>query len=166
MPPQRGQVGDRVSRLAAQVQRLVRSADRAEVAPRAGPLRRGGRKEPELDGAVDDLERFEPGAAVGLGERHRMIGESARGGAVEQPSAADRSAEQLLDREAVDDRLQRGAAADDRPRRRPVAAGLVIGDPQLFRLVAGLDDVDRAAQHEAAVDRDRLGDAALVASLV
>ena len=154
-PPQRREVGDRVGRLPAQVPRFVGAADRAEIAPGAGALGRRRRKESELDGAIDDLERLEPGAPVRLGERHRMLGESAGRRAVEQPPAADRPAEQLLDREPVDDRLQRRAAADDGPRRRAVAAGLVIGDAQLLRAVLRFDHVDRSAQHEAAVDHDR-----------
>ena len=54
-----------IRRLARDTLLFVRAADRAEIAPRAGALGRRRRQEAELDGAIDDLERLEAGAAVG-----------------------------------------------------------------------------------------------------
>jgi hypothetical protein len=93
-----------------------------------------------------------------------MLRESTGRGAVEKPAARDGPAEDLLDGEAVDDGLERRAAADDRLRRRPVAAGLVIGDAEVLRVVPALDDVDGSAKREPPVDDDRIRDAALRAS--
>ena len=46
--------------------------------------------------------------------------------------------------------------SDDRSPLRPVLRGLVVGDSQNLRAGLSLDQVDRAAQDEAAVDRHRL----------
>src|SRR3954468_17116578 len=146
--------------------RLVGAADGAEVTPCAGPFGGRGGKEPELDRPVDDLERLEPGAPVPLGEGHRVLSEAARRGRVEQAPLAHRPAKDLLDRQPVDHRLERRAAADDRPCRRAVAAGLVIGDAKLRRPGSRLDDVDRTAKDESIVDADRFALAALVAALI
>src|SRR5688500_7752325 len=95
-----------------------------------------------------------------------MLGKSTRCRRVEEATFPHRTAEDLLNCQAVDDRLKRGAAADDRPRRGPIPARLVVGDPKFPRTFPGLDDVDRAAKDEAVADRDRLALAARVASLV
>ena len=90
--------------------------------------RRRGRQEAELDRAIDDLERLEPSAAVRLVERNLVVDESARRRAVEQAAGRDRRLQRLLDRQAVEHRLQDRSAADHRLPRRPVLAGLVVGD--------------------------------------
>src|SRR5947208_14932264 len=46
--------------------------------------------------------------------------------------------------------------SDDRPPLRAVLRGLVVGDSQNLRAGLSLDQVDRAAQNEAPVDRNRL----------
>src|SRR5438093_473585 len=46
--------------------------------------------------------------------------------------------------------------SDDRSPLRPVLRGLVVGDSQNLRAGLSLDQVDRPAQNEAAVDRHRL----------
>ena len=82
------EIAELVRRLARDALLLVGTADRPEVAPGARPLGRRGRQEAKLDRAIDDLERLEPGAAVGIDERDLVLGEPAGRGAVEQPSAA------------------------------------------------------------------------------
>ena len=140
----RGEITERIGGLPGDVPRLVGAADRSEVAPAAGALGRRRRQKAELDRAVDDLERLEPGAAIRVGERHGMLGKSSRRRRVEEPAFPDRAAENLLDGQTVDHWLKRSAAADDRSRRRAVAAGLVVGDAQLRRSLSRLDDVHRA----------------------
>ena len=107
------------------------------------------RKKAELDGAVDDLERFESGAAVGFGQRDRMLGKPSGCRREEEAALPNGTAQDFLDRQAVDDRLKRASPANHRPGRRAVPARLVVGDAQLRRTKLGLDDVHRAAKDEA-----------------
>ena len=72
-----------------------------------------------------------PALRFDVGQRDRTLGEAAGSRAVVETPFGHRPRQDLLDRQRVEDRLQRRAAADDRPRRRAVAAGLVIGDAQL-----------------------------------
>ena len=53
--PQCREVGDRIGRLAPQMQRFVGTADRTEVAPGACALGRRRRQKAQLDRAVDDV---------------------------------------------------------------------------------------------------------------
>src|SRR5262245_53032960 len=94
--------------------RRIRSAYRAEIAPGAGTLGRRRGQESQRYGAIDDFQRLDRRAPVRLGQGYWMLGESSGSGAVEQASAGNRLPEHLLDGETVDDRLQDGAAADNR----------------------------------------------------
>src|SRR3990170_8497472 len=165
-PSQRMEVPEHVRRLARNMPGLVRSADGSKVAPRARSLCRRCRKKAQLDGAVDNLESLEPETTIGPRERHWMLGKTAGRRRIEQPPFPHGTPEDHLDGETVDDRLQRAAAADDRPRRRPVPPRLVICDPQLLRSLPRLDQVHRAAENEPIVNPHRLPLAACIASLV
>src|SRR6185295_3391447 len=72
----------------------------------------------------------------------------------------------LLDSDAVQHGLEYCPAADDQIRIRSVLARLVIGDPQLVEIRPMLDEVDRAAEDEAAVDDDGVWQAVWVAATV
>ena len=82
----------------------------------------------------------------------------------EKRPLSHRAAGGFLDREAVDDRLQLRSPADDGAFRRAVLSCLVIGDPQNLRPRLALDQIDRAAKDEPAVDRDRILEARRIVS--
>ena len=81
------------------------TADGTEIAPAARAIRGRGRKEAELDRAIDDLERFEPASPVRVVDRDLVIGELPRRGR-KNNRPRDRHVEEPLDREAVDHGLQ------------------------------------------------------------
>src|SRR3954465_4909125 len=57
--PQRVEIAELLGRLARDPRVLVGAADGDEVAPGAGARVRRGRQESQLDGAIDDFQRFE-----------------------------------------------------------------------------------------------------------
>ena len=86
-----------------------------------------------------------------------MLREASGRRAVEQSPVADARAERRFDGDAIEHRLQHGAAADrDLLERLRLAAGLVIGDAEHLRFAVFLDQVDGAVQREAAFERDRV----------
>src|SRR5206468_3286130 len=95
---------------------LARSADRTEVAPRAGALLRRRRQETGLDRAIDDLQDLQCLPARVLVDRDRLVRKAAGGGGVEEPPLEHFLPEPLLDRQAVEHRLQHLPAADDKIR--------------------------------------------------
>ena len=123
-------------------------------------------REPVFDGAIDDGQRLEALSARVVVDRNLVLRETAGRRAVEQPACDDFLAQPLLDRDAVQHRLQHRPAADNQIRIRSVLARLVIGDPQHVEIGPMLDEIDRAAEDEAAVDDDRIRQAARVAPLV
>ena len=137
---------------------LIRAADREKVAHTAGPLGRSRRQHAELDGAIDDLEHLDAHPPRPLVDRNGMIREAARRRAVREAAALHRAARGFLDGEAVDDRLQLRSPTDEGALRRAVLSCLVVGDPQNLRPGLALDEIDRAAKDEPAVDRDRILD--------
>ena len=146
---------------------LVRAADRAEVAPGARAL--GRRRGQEARARSRDRRSRAPRArhaAVRVVDRDLVIGEAARRGAVEQPSRRRPASSQPCSTARL---YSTGCSIAPPPitvfQRRAVLAGLVIGDAQLRRPRLLLDEIDRAAQQEAAVDQHRIGHAARIAAL-
>ncbi len=89
-----------------------------------------GRQEAELDRAIDDLERLEPDPAVRLADRDLVIDEAAGGGAVEQAAGPDRSRRAPARSPGCTARAAGSLRRQSPSFRRPVLAGLVIGDAQ------------------------------------
>jgi hypothetical protein len=121
---------------------FVRSADSAEITPRAGTTRRGRRQEAQLDSAIDDFKCLEADAPVGVVDGNVVIGKASGGSAVEQSAESDFTAERLLDGQAVEHRLQNGPSANHRPVGRSVLSGFVIGDPQHSAAAFSLDEIN------------------------
>ena len=100
-----------------------------------------------------------------LVERDLVLGEAAGRRAVEQAARRRPALPSACSTPGCRAPAAGRAAADDRLPRRPVLAGLVIGDRGVAGAVAArLDQVDRAAQDEAAVDQHRIRHAARIAS--
>src|SRR4051812_14096613 len=93
-----------------------------------------------------------------------MFGKPARGRAIRETRAFNSAARCRLDRETIDHRLELLAMAYDRSALRTIFAGFMIRDSQNRRAGLSLDQVDRAAQDETAVDRNRVAPAARVAA--
>src|SRR5712691_9114411 len=164
--PQRVEIRQALARFPLRALLLARPAHSTEVAPGAGALAGRRREESALDGSIDDRQHLQPLTAGVVVDRDFALDEAAGGRRVEKPAGHHLLAEPLLDREAVQHRLKRGAAADDEIRRRAVPAGLVVGDAQHVEIGAMLDQIDRPPEHEAIVDEHRLRQAARIASLV
>src|SRR4029453_5979041 len=145
---------DELARLAARAPLFIRAADAAEIAILAGLVRRRRRENAELHGAIDDLQHFDAGATLAIGDRDHMLGEPASGRAVPIARRLRRASRRRFHREAVNDWLEHRPAGEHRLARRSVTAGLVVGHPQSAGAVARFDEIDRSAQLEAAVDRD------------
>src|SRR5262249_46778935 len=158
--PQRFEIAEFLLRLAGDAPRFAGTADGKKVAPGARALVGSGRQEPDLDRAIDDLERLESDPPVRLVDGDFVIGEPSRRRAVEEPPRMHAGVERLLDGEAVQDGLEDAAPADHGLPGRAVPAGLVIGDAEeTGSRSLPLDEIDRSAQLEPPVDEDRIRDA-------
>ena len=138
---------------------LVRPAHRAEVAIRAGARRAGvAARVPRSIARSMISSTSRPRRRVSTSSGIGCVEKPPARGAVRQPPFLDRHRRQALERQAVQHRLQHLAAVDDGGELRAVLAGLVIGDAHDRCPALPLHEVDRAAEQEAAVHRDRLGD--------
>src|SRR5204862_988221 len=107
---------------------LTRPAYRTEVAPGARAIGRRRSEKALLHRAIDDRQGLQPLPARVIVDGNRVLAESTGRRAVEQAASDHFLAGTALDRDAVQDRLQHGAAADDQIRVRSVLPCLVIGD--------------------------------------
>src|SRR6185369_1824571 len=120
--PQREKIRQAVHGLTLHALRLSWTAHGTEVAPGAGAIGRRGDEKTLFDGAIDDRQRLDALRACVIGDRNGVFGETAGGRAVVQASLDDFLAEPLLDRRAVEHRLEHCPGADDEVAIRAVLA--------------------------------------------
>src|SRR5262249_35551193 len=162
----RFEVGQPILGLALDSFLFAGTADRTEIAPGARAFGRRRHEKTVLHGAIDDFEHLETLPLRVVVDGNRMLREPTCGRAVKETSFNDVHAKALLDSGAVQNGLQHRAAAYDEILVRAVLSSLVIRDPVHAEIGAMLNDVDGPAQDEAAIDDNRLLQAARIAPLI
>src|SRR5262245_7748708 len=153
-----------VARLALGALLLVGPAHVAIVTELACARSGQGGQERLLEGRADGLRDDVCCLARVLVERNLDLAEAAgRRAVVESARLHLDFRKQLLDGERVQHRLQRLSAVDHLAAPDALLASLVIGHTRAT-VRAALDQVDRAAQRDAAIERDRGGYRARIAT--